>query len=112
MTAPPEGIESPLATDPGAPGQEGASSVLYRAADAVLRSWPKDSPYRSPSEVQDRLQAILAAAGKGDRDHWPPEIAEELARDRSFVRRLLRTLWLEVLRDSVPPALAVRLRNT
>jgi len=77
--------------------------VLYSAADAVLRSWPMDSPYRTPSEVQERLQTILAVTGKGERDQWPGELADELTADRSLVRRLLRALWLEVLRESDPP---------
>lgn len=99
-------VDAPLVADPQEDGratQGDACPALYRAADAVLQSWPLDSRYRTPVEVQERLQAILAVTGKGERDQWPEEIAEELTGDRSLVRRLLRALWLEILRDSDPP---------
>ena len=100
MSTPPEDVSLPLVLDSGISDSERVPSVLYNAADAVLRSWPKDSPYRTPSEVQERLQTILAVTGKGERDLWPEEIADELTKDRSLVRRLLRALWSEILQES------------
>jgi len=75
-------------------------AVLEKAAESVLRSWPEDSAYRTPQEVENLLRAITVAAVHGERTRWPTEIAEDLARDRPLVRRLIRALRLEVLRES------------
>jgi len=105
MTTLPKVAGTKMGTDAREGDQVEVPPVLYKAADAVLDSWPKDSPYRTPSEVQERLQTILAVTGRGDRDQWPEETADELTRDRSLVRRLLRALRLEVLQESETPDL-------
>jgi signal transduction histidine kinase len=79
---------------------EEVGSIFSRAMEGVLEAWPEDSSYRSREEVQSRLKAIRTAAVHGRREDWPPLTVEELTKDRPLVRRLLRALWLEVLRDS------------
>jgi len=81
----------------------GVSSVLDRAADRVLSSWPKDSPYRRPAEIQEHLHGILSVSGESGRDQWPEKLAEEITRERLLVKRLLRALRLEVLHESGNP---------
>lgn len=86
-----------------------ASDVLTRASEILLATWPEDSPYRTGEQVRERLDAILAAAALGEAENWPREISEGLTRDRSLVRRLVRTLGLEILEEvdgpmsSAPP---------
>jgi signal transduction histidine kinase len=78
--------------------------VITQASNAVLESWPEESSYRTKEEVRHLLATILEAAEKGDRQNWPQEMAEEITKDRSLVRRLLEPLRLEVLRASEGPA--------
>jgi signal transduction histidine kinase len=80
---------------PASPGE----GVLEQAARGILRSWPQDSAYRSPREVEELLRAISTAAALGDRTQWPEETVQELVRDRPLVRRLLRVLRLEILQS-------------
>jgi signal transduction histidine kinase len=75
-------------------------SILRRALENVLQAWPEDSSYRTREEVESRLQAIRTAASSGSREDWPAATVEELTKDRPLVRRLLRALLLEVLRES------------
>jgi signal transduction histidine kinase len=82
----------------GPPGE--LDSIFSEAVANVLKAWPEDSSYRTQEEVESRLRAITAAAAHGDRENWPEATVEELTRDRPLVRRLLRALWLEVLRES------------
>ncbi|MFH1765795.1 MAG: HAMP domain-containing sensor histidine kinase [Gemmatimonadota bacterium] len=88
-------------------GKEGRpeepSPILTGAADALLEAWPEDSTYRTREEVGRRLQAILEAARLGERTQWPTEISELLTKDRSLVRRLIRTLSHEALGDAGSP---------
>jgi signal transduction histidine kinase len=81
----------------GTAGTGPGNGVLASAAEGVLRSWPEDSAYRTPKEVENLLRGITVAAACGSRVNWPPEIVEGLARDRPLVRRLLRALRLEIL---------------
>jgi signal transduction histidine kinase len=75
-------------------------AIISDAARAVQEAWPEDSPFRSKEEVRERLGIILRAAETGAREDWPPEMGNELAKDRSLVRRLLEPLRLEILRAS------------
>lgn len=79
---------------------DAASRILVEAAEAVLEAWPSDSPGRPREEVAACLENVRQALAYGDRENWPPEISEAMARDRSLSRKLLRSLWLEVLRRS------------
>ena len=83
-------------------------TIISQAADDVLQAWPEDSSYRSREEVRKLLSTILGAAEDGEREKWPPEMGEELTKDRSLVRRLLRPLRLEVLRSSADPGEGLR----
>lgn len=106
----------------GAPGNEpegwSASDILIRSSEILLAKWPENSPYRTRDQVGERLQAILASASLEERENWPVEISEGLTKDRSLVRRLVRTLGLEILEGgdgmicaAPPEEILVALRN-
>ena len=90
---------SVLAAGEGEPRPGPVSEILVRASENLLANWPENSPYRTREQVRERLQAILAAAALEERGSWPREISEGLTRDRSLVRRLVRTLSLEILEE-------------
>ena len=85
----------PTESPEGAP--DPVASILAEAAETVLEAWPSDSPSRKRDEVAACLRDMRRALAYGDRENWPPEIAETMARDRSLARKLLRSLWLEVV---------------
>jgi signal transduction histidine kinase len=82
------------------PDRDPCLSVIAKAADVILASWPEDSPYRSRDEIEACLAMIQGASGHESRKSWPPELVEKLAKERSLVRRLLEPLRLEILRAS------------
>ena len=87
---------------PEPPGPE-LTPILTRAAGSIVASWPKDSPYRSREEVSTLLDAVAAVIALEGREAWPQEAVEALTRDRPLVRRLLRSLRMELIRVSGEP---------